>query len=84
MPSNLADVRMSDRFTHRIDVHPRQWSLKRPPHIYKLILVHENKPVRCSHHPFIEDVERSIREFVEMFPDGDWEVYDYEENRGDR
>ncbi len=76
---DLTSLRTSDRFTHKIKVHPRKWSLDRLPHKFQLVLLDRGEAVRCSHHPFIEDVERSIREFLEFIPDGDWEVYDYQE-----
>jgi hypothetical protein len=80
MMIDLVNLRMSDRFTHKIKVHPRQWSRSRPPHKFRLILLHNNVAIRCSHHPSLENLERSIREYLELNPSGQWEIYDYEEN----
>lgn len=74
---DLINFRMSDRFTYKIKVYPRQWSRFRPPHKFRLVLFDNNVAIRCSHHPFVEDAERSIREFLEMYSDGDWEIYDH-------
>jgi hypothetical protein len=77
MMIDLINLRTSDRFTYKIKVYPRQWSRSRLPHKFRLVLFDNNVAIRCSHHPSLEDAERSIREFLKINLDGDWEIYDY-------
>ena len=77
---NLANLRMSDRFTCPIKVHPRSWSIKKPVHRFKVVLNYGDGSGRTSHHATRECAERSIREFLEFSSVGEWEIYDYKEN----
>jgi hypothetical protein len=80
MMIDLINLRMSDRFTHKIKVHPRKYSWSKLPHKFKLVLFDHYVAIRCSHHSSLEEAERSIREYLELNIDGDWEIYDYKEN----
>jgi hypothetical protein len=77
MIQNLIDLKMSDRFTPKIKVHPRSWTRKRPPNKFKLVLFHHDIPIRESHHPSLEDAEQSIREFLELGLGGRGEIYEH-------
>jgi hypothetical protein len=80
MMIDLINLRMSDRFTHKINVYPRKYAWSKLPHKFKLVLFDNNTAIRCSHHSSLEETERSIREYLEINIDGDWEIYDYKEN----
>lgn len=78
MVTDLSDLKMSDRFTHRIKVHPRKYTTAIPEHRFKfklIIFTPEGRAMRVSHHLFREDGEQSIREFLELDLDGDWKMY---------
>jgi hypothetical protein len=75
MVIDLTNLRMSDRFTHKIKVHPRSWSIKKPIHRFKVVLNYGNGSGRISHHATRECAEQSIREFSELSSIGEWEIY---------
>lgn len=77
MITDLIDLRYSDRFTHKIKVYPRQWSRSRAPHKFKLILFDDNIAIRISHHQNLEDAEQSIREYLDINPEANWEICNY-------
>lgn len=66
MIQDLINLKMSDRFTPKIKVHPRSWSRKRPPNKFKVLLFHNDTPIRESHHPSLETAEQTIREWLEL------------------
>lgn len=72
---DLSSLRLSDRFTHKIKVHPRLWSIKKPIHKFKVVLNYGNGSGRISHHATRECAEQSIREFLELSSVGEWEIY---------
>ena len=75
MKTELTNLKMSDRFTHKIKVHPHSWSVKKPIHRFKVVLNYGNGSGRMSHHATRECAEQSIREFLELSSVGEWEIY---------
>lgn len=80
MMIDLVNLRMSDRFTHKIKVYPRIWTKKRLPKKFKIVLFHHDIPILEGDYPSLEEAEQSIRNFLELEPEGRGEIYDYEEN----
>lgn len=77
---NLNNLRLCDRFTHKVKVHPRSWSVEKPIHRFRVVLNYGDGSGRMSHHATRECAEQSVREFLELSSVGDWEIYDYKEN----
>lgn len=73
--TDLYNLHICDRFTHKIKVHPRLWSIKKPIHKFKVVLNYGNGSGRISHHATRECAEQSIREFLELSSVGEWEIY---------
>ena len=73
---DLTNLRMSDRFTHKIKVHPRSWSVEKSIHRFKVVLNYGNGSGRMSHHATRECAETTIREFLELIDAGEWEIYE--------
>ena len=63
---NLTSLRMSDRFTCPVKVHPRSWSTQKPIHKFKVVLYFDGTQGRISHHATFECAEQSVREFLEL------------------
>ena len=73
---DLTNIRMSDRFTCPIKVHPRSWSIRKPVHRFKVVLYYGDGEGRTSVHATRECAESSIRDFLEFELPGRWEIYE--------
>lgn len=73
---NLTNLRMSDRFTCPIKVHPRSWSIRKLMMRFKVVLYYGNGEGRTSVHATRECAESSIRDFLEYELPGRWEIYE--------